>query len=116
MDLLRKKLKGGTLVETLVAMVVIMLSFTIAVIIFSNVIRSSSFPRKVKAETLLKDLAARSKADNIFLDASFQYNGMQINKKVSPYAGSMGLSMLNLEAVDADGKRIAVFNELVLTE
>ncbi len=116
MDILNKKLKASSLAETLVAMVIVMLSFGIATLVFSNVTRSSSLPQKIKAETMLKGIAIRSKQEKLFLDATFQSAGMEIRKKISPYAGSSRLSLMSLEARDASGREICSHNELVFVE
>lgn len=116
MDLLKPILKATTLIEALVAMVVVMLSFGIAVTIFANVTESSPLNEKIRVEVLLQELLAKTKIEKNFLDGEMQSNGIKVQKKVAPYAAARGLSILCLTAFDRNNKIIVERKELIFSE
>ena len=116
MDILKVKLNATTLAEALIAMVVILLSFGIAVTIFANVTASSRLHEKTRAEILIQEAAVKTKSDKNMLDGEMEYAGIKIQKKVSQYQGVKGLSVLSLNAFDRNDKKIAEYNELLFLE
>ena len=116
MDLLRQKLKATTLPESLIAMVIILLVFGIAISIFANVMDSSSIHEKIRAEIILQNLLVKTKTDKNFFDGEMEINGIRIIKKIASYSGAEGLSMISLTAFDRKNKQITERSELIFTE
>ena len=116
MDLLKPKLKATTLAESLIAMVIIMLVFGIAVTIFANVSDSTMMHEKIRAEIILQDILLKTKAAKNFIDGETEINGIKIMKKVVPYSGAQGLSMITLTALNRNNKQIVKKSELIFSE
>lgn len=111
------KLMASTLVETLVAMIIVMLAFGIGLIIYLNVIQSSGAQQKLNAHLKMNQIAIETKNKNLFLDEEYPSETMKIVKTMVPYdASSDNLKILKIEAFDAGGKKIGERKELVIAE
>lgn len=109
------KLKGSTLVETLVAMIIVMLAFGIGLLIYLNVIQSSGAQQKLNAQLQMNKIAIETKDKNLFVDEEDTTGTMKIIKTIQPYsAGSDKLKLLKIEAFDGNGKKLAEREELII--
>ena len=111
-----KKIKGSTLIEVLVAMIIVMVTFGIAMAIFINVSSSDRHVQKLKAQLLLSEVAIRTKAENSFIDATIELENITLNKTITSYREIPGLNILLLEAFDINGKKVAERKELIIVE
>lgn len=113
MAILTKKIKAATMIESLIAMVVVMLCFGIATTVYVNVISSGNQLLKMKSEFLLRKVALESKRDHLFLDEKITVDEITVQKRVTPYNGSKKLVRLNLQAFGNNEKLLSEYNELV---
>ena len=109
------KLKAATLMESLVAMVVVLVCCGIASMIYVNVITSGNEREKLKAHLLLNEAAIKAKNENLFLDEEIRGETITIRKSIAPYKELPDISLLTLTAVDADGHVIETRKELICT-
>ena len=116
MALLTKRIEASTLVESLIAMVVVMVSFGVATTVYVNVMSSGNEMQKLKARTLLQKLAVETKQERLFLDTKMTMDGFVVDKKVVAYNSQKHLFLLKLTAYSATEKQLAVYNELIQTE
>src|SRR5688572_23130512 len=115
MALLNYKLKGATLIESLVAMVIMVLFFGIATMVYLNVINADKHRQKLKITLLLDDLAHQTKLSNALFDQSLKTEDLQIMQSIVTYNNSEHLSVLSIKAFDLNGKLLAERNELIVT-
>lgn len=108
------KLKSATLIEAIVAMVIIMAVFGLAMMIYVNVINSSVSARHVRIGLILKKAAEDTVASKRFFDEAFEEGGFAISKSVSKYDNVETLIRLRLEIVD--GGKTFSRNQLVIQE
>lgn len=108
------KLKASTLMESLVAMIVIMICFVIASMIYTNIINSTNNKLKLDASLLLKEIGIKAKEENNYLDEKFETENLVVQKSVTSYKNSGNLSLLTLIAFDKNGKKIAEQKELII--
>lgn len=113
MALLKIKCKASTLLESLVAMVLIMICFGIAMMIYVNVMSSDNNRQKLSAQLLLNQVALEGKQEKKYLDEKIEAGNMTIQKTVAPYKEADNLSLLTLTAFDKNGKMIAQHKELI---
>lgn len=113
---LNHNLKAATLMESLIAMIIIVVCFGVATMIYTNVLDSDKQRLQLKAILILNKTAIESKAKNEFLDSEEQEGDWTINKTVEKYSGTENLYQLTLAVKDRNGKIIAVRNELILME
>ncbi len=114
MAVLKEKIKASTLIEALVAMVIVMTCFGIASMIYVNVLNADNNRIQLNAHLLVHELAQKAKETNSFLDEKIETNGLIIQKSVEPYHDIPNLNVLKYIAVDKKGKLIAEYKELFI--
>jgi hypothetical protein len=114
MALLRKKLAGSTLVESLVAMVIILISAGISSVIYVNLMESQKSRLKLKANLMLGEIAFISRKENRYFDETIDEKEFVIHKLITKYQTSEGASVMSLRAIDPKGMVLAEYRELIL--
>lgn len=110
---LNRKLKAAVLLESMLAMIVVMLCFGIAVMIYNNVVAGSREKIKVLARIRLDNEAVKAKADERLLDGTVECAEFKIERRILPYRDAADLYELQLTAIMPDGKQIAEYHELL---
>jgi hypothetical protein len=118
MALLKYKVKGSTLIESIVATIVIMFSFTAVTTIYVNVFRADDHTRKFDGHLILKNTALKVKAEKNYLDKEFKIEELTVEKTVSKYGEAattdQQLWILKLKLFDVDKKLLCEYKELIL--
>lgn len=109
------KLKAATLMESLVAMVIVLACCGIAAMIYVNVMDSGNEREKLKAHLMLNEAAIKTKNEKLFLDEEIQGEFITIRKRITPYKEQADLSLLVLTAIDADGNIVEARKEIICT-
>lgn len=113
------KLQAFTIVESMMAMVIIMISFTAGMTIYLTVLEGDAFPLKTKAKNALAIVFETTQKERRFIDETLHQDGLTIQKKVLPYKAYEGILKQNnvyqvsLEAYCPDEKLIAVQEHLI---
>lgn len=113
---LKHTLKAATLMESLIAMVIIVICFGVGTMIYSNVMDSDKQRLQLKAILVLNGEALETKTNRKFLDSEEQSGDWIVKKTIERYPEAENLYRLSLAAVYKNGKTIAVRNELILIE
>lgn len=108
-----KKIKGATLIESLIAMVIVMLCFGIATTVYVNVISSQNQFQQFKSEVLLKRIASETKDGYLFLDEKIIMDEIVVQKTIIQYGGMKHLVQIKLQAYNNAEKLLSEYNELV---
>ena len=101
--------------ESIVAMVVIMVSLGIAMMIYVNVMSSDKQQTRLKIMLILNNEAKQAQLEKNFIDSEKEISNFVIKKEVVLYGGTENLYHLKLTALDKEGKFIASRNELIIT-
>lgn len=107
------RLKASTLMESLVAMVLIMLTMCIGGMIYANVLSSSDNARKLNAQLLLDQVVQEMKEKEDFIDGSVEVGEIRVEKRVQLYKETDGLWQVSLKAYDAKNKLLATQIQLL---
>jgi hypothetical protein len=113
MVVLKKKLKGSTLVEVIVAMVIILTCLGIALTIFTNLSRDVNDELRILAEIRINTLANETKIKNDYTDVNLEFDNLKIQRSILPYPGKARLKILYIEAFTPMDKKIAEYKEIV---
>ena len=115
MALLNQKLKAATLVEALMALVIVMICFVIGSMIYVNVINSDNNRQEIKANLILNETALKTKEEKKFIDEKIEIGNenLIIQKTVILYKNIENLNLLTLIASDKKGRVIAQRKELI---
>jgi len=113
---LNHTLKASTLLESLIAMIIIVVCFGVATMIYSNVLDSDKQRLQLKAILVLNQEAIETKIEKKFLESEKQIGDWTIRKTVEKYPQTENVYSISLSVIDRNGKVIATHNELMLIE
>ena len=111
-----RKLKASTLVETIIAMLIVTIAFSLALLLMINISRSSNNSLKTKAYFLANNILVQTKAEKTYLDQEFNFGNVVIKKTVTEYENNEELFQLNVSAYDKQNHKLFEQNELVIIE
>lgn len=114
MDALNHKLKAASLLETILALVITMLVFGIASMVYVNVLKSGITLSALTARQKLEVLAEETKRSKTFVSETVKEEGYTIEKSIEPYQGNTSLLKMELQVIDEQGKVLAEYKELLL--
>lgn len=114
-ELKRTQLKAATLLEVIVAMVIIMVVFVIATAIYTNVIRSSPTMKQQRARALATALIRKSLEDGNWEDETELTDSIALQKTVSEYPGHPDLRVITVRAAER-GRAIGMVRQIVKKE
>ncbi|MFN6945505.1 MAG: prepilin-type N-terminal cleavage/methylation domain-containing protein [Cytophagaceae bacterium] len=106
-----KSLKGVSLIEVVIAMVIIAITYSIGIMIYINVLYSSYDIRKIEAIHLADNCANKALHEKTFYDEQIEFNDFYVERKVSPHQN--GLMRMDIEVYSKNNKLLAKRKELV---
>ncbi len=114
---MKTKVNASTLIEVIIAMVTIVIVFGIAMMIYSNVIRSSVSVKKIRAQAILRDIMERaSNSATALQNDSFTLDGLVINQTVKPYRDDKNLNEVDLNAYDSNQQLQATLKQVKIMQ
>lgn len=102
--------------EVVIAMVLIIIVFGIAMSIFANVFRTSLSAKQLKAQGILQDIFLTSGQNLAFENRTFQSGDFTISQTVSTYGNTTDLISVQLEAFDQNNESVAVSRKIILAD
>jgi len=109
------RLKADSVLEVVIAAVLVVVIFGIAMMVYSNVLRTSRPVKQVRAAAILKSMAIRIEQQRDTLLADTAAEGLTITRRVRP-SGTKGTVDLQLVATGVAGDTLAVFNKVILSD
>ena len=109
---LKKNLRAYVLMESVMAMVIVMLCFGIAMMIINNIVAGSRDKLKTIARIRLESQAIVIKKEKRFIDETISADDFRIEKQFHPWQNSGTVFQMELQAVAPDGKILARYDEL----
>lgn len=110
---MKTRLRASTLVETIVAMVIIMICSGIGLDLFSNISRDVNDELRIEAEIRINSLAAQTKLNKDFRNTIIESADMRLERSVSQYQNKKRLGILLIEAYSLNGRKICASREIV---
>ncbi len=111
-----KRIGGATLLETIVAMVIIFLVFGIATTIMVRVSATSVSMRKVRAEGVLKSYAFHIRQQRLFFDGDEVVDSFRIKRTAASAATGNRLWRMHYAIYDRDSIVLYQWDQDVLAE
>lgn len=111
--ILHIKLSGSTMIEVLTSMVIIMMVFGVALMIFLNTGERNNNNLKLRAFLLLEETRMKTIQEKTFIDEETDVNNMHISKKVIPYNNTEALFMLQFRVLTKSGKLLIEQKEII---
>jgi len=106
-------LKASTLIESLIAMIIMVVSLGIGTLIYTNIMNSDKHRKELKAILLVNKDVVEVKAEKKFIDSEKQIGDWIIKTAVEKYDQSESLYKLSVSVIDQNKKVIIVRNELI---
>ncbi len=106
------KITASTLMESLISMVLIVTCFSIAIMVYVNVVTSTNLANKAKATLLLNKELINAKNEKQFLDQEYNSGEFFIKKRFLKYKDAEDVRVLRIEVEDKEGVILARRNEL----
>jgi Tfp pilus assembly protein PilE len=113
---LNHSLKASTLMESLIAMVILVVCLGIGTMIYTNVIGSDRERKQLHALLLANKEAIAVKSERNYLDSESQVDDWTIKKTVEKYNETENLFLLSITVLDRDKKIISTRRELIIEE
>jgi Tfp pilus assembly protein PilV len=110
------KLKAASLLEVVIAMVIISIVFGVGMMTYMNILKSSFSVQQLNATLLLNKIVEETKQEQSFFDETITEENITVYKKASKYQGNDNLVLLELEVLDAENKILANRKQLIRTE
>lgn len=107
------RVKGYVLLESIFSMVVIMICFGVAMMVFNMITSNSGTALKTRARIQLQTEAEKCKSAHLFLDEDLRFDAYTVERRVKPYNANEHVSLLELRAITPEGKTLAEHYELV---
>lgn len=107
-------LKGSSIIEVTVAMVLAGITFGLATAIYFNVVTSSLSSQKLKLSIELKHMAIETRKNETYFDSEIEYgDNVIILKRIEAWNDKPQLLVLHLKALNNDQRVLAEYKELV---
>ena len=104
-------LKASTLLEVIVAMVIILVIFTLAIGISSNVLSASPSIKKQQAQAMADGLIASSISEENWNDEQMTKDDVVLEKTVLPYGSYSDLVVITVTATQ-QGKQLSQLRQI----
>jgi Tfp pilus assembly protein PilV len=108
------KVQASTILEVVIAMVLIIVVFGIAMMIYTNVLSSSLSVKKIKAQAVLQQTLIKTEQLKGITSQSITVDDFRVEQEVKPYNGSKLLNDIHLTAYDANQRKIAELEKVII--
>ena len=89
-----------TIVESMTAMLLIVLSFGIGMMIYLNILSSEQVVARTRANLILHQVVEQTRLQNRYIDETLEIEGLLIEKQISDYGALPDNYLLHLQAFD----------------
>lgn len=109
-----KRTPAFTIIETIVALLIIVTIFAIVTLSFTRTMDSNNLNEKLEAHIIVIDYAIRTKTEKDFINASIESNKFSLNREIDYYQNNKSLLHLTITAKNNRGKVIDTYREIIL--
>jgi len=113
---LNSRVKASTMLEVIIAMVVILVVFVIGMMIFTNVLKLSLSTKKIRAQALLGGFMLNAERAGANSNQLFTVDGFRIQQEASPYKNDSDLTTIQLTAYDQNQQKVAELKKIIIVQ
>ncbi|HTC00444.1 MAG TPA: hypothetical protein VK705_07160 [Ferruginibacter sp.] len=110
------RLRGNTILETIVALVIIITIFGTATTLFVKVAASSTSMQKLTAENILKTYAIKTEEQKLFFTDEEEINGYRVKREVTAMDNLKNMTMIHFYIFDQNNKLLSDWQQLISTK
>jgi type II secretory pathway pseudopilin PulG len=107
-------LQATTITEVVIALVIIVVVFGMAMMIFANVTQQAISTKKIRAAAILRAVLLKADQSHQLPQEAFNQDGFKIIPVIKPVEVEPGLSELHLTAYDENQQEIAKIAEIMI--
>ena len=111
---IKAKAKASTILEVLIAMVLIVVVFSTAMMIFANVTHSSLSVKKIRAQAVLHEVLLNAEKNRDTVSQSFNIDDFRIEQEIKSYNNVSQLFDIHLTAYDNNQQKITELEKVIL--
>lgn len=111
--LIKTKVAASTILEVVIAMVIIILVFGIAMMIYTNVLRMSLSAKKIQAQAILQETLFNAEKTNNYASQSTIIGDFRIEEEVKSFGGDTTLKEIHLTAFDGNQQQITELQKVI---
>jgi hypothetical protein len=117
-DKITKKsmLEAATITEVVIALVIIVVVFGMAMMIFANVTQQAISTKKIRATAVLRNILLKANQSLQLPREPFNQDGFKIIPIIKPVENEPGLSELYLTAYDENQQEITKIAEIMISK
>lgn len=109
----KASVRASSLIEVVIAMTVIIVVFGIALMIFSNISRTSLSVKEVKAHSMLRELMANVQQSRFPANRSIDTADFHIEQEVATFPGDTSLIVIHLTVFDRNQEKITEMKKVI---
>jgi Tfp pilus assembly protein PilE len=113
---LNGRVKASTILEVIISMIIIVIVFGIAMMIYTNVLRLSLSTKKLRAQALLQETMLKAEQTTANTTQSLTTDDLRIEQEVSAYNKESNLTLIHLTAYDQNQQKIAELQKVIVTK
>lgn len=110
---IQTRVRASSILEVVISMVIIVLVFGIAMMIYTNVSRLSLSVKKIRAQALLRETLIRAEQIPYQANRSLTIGDFRIEQEVNPFEADTSLNQIHLTAYDANQQKIAELKKII---
>jgi ABC-type lipoprotein release transport system permease subunit len=107
------KLKASTLLEGLVAIIIVLMAFVMGIMIYLSVMSSDNGFQKLKAASLVQKMIYDTKINDSYVDSRAIIDSITIIKSIHPCLNAQAAIQFSVKAMDNKGRLLASYSEIV---
>jgi len=116
MAVLNRKIQASTLVEVIVALLIILTCFGMAMMAIDSNYKSSNTHALIQAQQCVLMERDKTMKEKRFIDEEISCGKIRIVKTLTAFPNSTELKVLEIQAFDANKKLLVSQRELIITE
>jgi hypothetical protein len=114
--MVKLELKAATLIEALVASIIVLIAFVMGIFVYVNVMTSDNGFQKERAASLIRKTVYDDSINKSYVDSKIKQGDIVITKSISNYSGVPSAIVLTIKATDSMGHKLGYYNEIVNEE
>jgi len=110
---LNKKVKASSILETIVAMVIMVVAFSTAMVVLANVLKSSVSVTQIRASALLREQLEKVATSSERSNVSYISGDIEVRQIIATLDEHSGMIRVDLVALDRKGKNLAELHQII---
>jgi hypothetical protein len=111
--LIKTKVSASTILEVIIAMVIIILVFGVAMMIYTNVLRMSLSVKKIQAEAVLQETLFNAEKNNQYTSQAITIGDFRVEEELKSFNGDTTLREIHLTAFDSNQQQITELQKII---